>query len=356
MPPEDPDLIGNALSFAKGAGEGAKEGVTSMAQGLWSLAKGGYHVATDPQAREQAWQTTQNLADAAKQYGTQAIADPAKPFRDARDKVQSVANTFEAARAKAAADGTSAEFYGKLTGRGAFEAGTFAVGAGEVGMVGKAGEAAEVAGDLSKAGKLAEGAGEAANVGAKAGDATSAGAKAADVVENPALKDAGAGASATTKCPYLSEAKSDAIVNLGKGNRPDPSTYLPKTYIDSHLNQFQGGSVKIVKDLAYPDIGPPGGSTFVLPKQFADDVLAKANGDPAKLEQLLSLKPGDLGANPLRIDIPAPSGLKMASGNEAGANADWIPGGFTKGGVPEAVIDSVPHGQYTSAPAFNPGP
>ena len=31
--------------------------------------------------------------------------------------------------------------------------------------------------------------------------------------------------------------------------------------------------------------------------------------------------------------------LRIPSGNEGGANDQWIPGGFTSGGVPEAVVD-----------------
>ncbi len=55
---------------------------------------------------------------------------------------------------------------------------------------------------------------------------------------------------------------------------------------------------------------------------------------------------GDLGTHPVRIDVPNSTGLRMPSGNEAGANAQWIPGGYTSGGVMEAVIDSPSPGQY----------
>ena len=34
-------------------------------------------------------------------------------------------------------------------------------------------------------------------------------------------------------------------------------------------------------------------------------------------------------------------------GNERGANQNWLPGGFTSNGIPEAVIDSPTPGQYT---------
>lgn len=35
--------------------------------------------------------------------------------------------------------------------------------------------------------------------------------------------------------------------------------------------------------------------------------------------------------------------LRIPSGNEAGANSHWIPGGKTDGGVPEAITDLIPN-------------
>ncbi len=55
---------------------------------------------------------------------------------------------------------------------------------------------------------------------------------------------------------------------------------------------------------------------------------------------------GDLGTHPVRIDVPNPTGLRMPSGNEWGTNAQWIPGGYTNGGIMEAVIDPVNVGDY----------
>lgn len=47
----------------------------------------------------------------------------------------------------------------------------------------------------------------------------------------------------------------------------------------------------------------------------------------------------------MRIDISDLDGLnlRMPSGNEVGANSHWIPGGYTDGGVPEAVTDLIPN-------------
>ncbi|QJD85852.1 RHS repeat protein [Cohnella herbarum] len=133
----------------------------------------------------------------------------------------------------------------------------------------------------------------------------------------------------------------DKILATDKGLRPNPSTYLSKEYIDSHLAMFEGGVTKIQWGAPTRPLGPPTG-TFIMPKSVADDLIAKSGGDVSKLEELLSLDPGTLGSSPVRVDIPKPTGLRMPDGNEVGANSQWIPGGYTSGGIIEATIDQVP--------------
>ena len=50
------------------------------------------------------------------------------------------------------------------------------------------------------------------------------------------------------------------------------------------------------------------------------------------------------GGGLVRIDIEDTIGLdvRIPSGNETGANDLWIPGGYTSGGVPEAVTNTIP--------------
>ena len=66
------------------------------------------------------------------------------------------------------------------------------------------------------------------------------------------------------------------------------------------------------------------------------------------MESALGLHPGDLGSNPVRVDIKNPKNIRVPSGNEAGAwPGYWKPGGYTyPGGVMEAVINPVPKGEY----------
>lgn len=92
-------------------------------------------------------------------------------------------------------------------------------------------------------------------------------------------------------------------------------------------------------------IDAPGG-TFVLPQKVADNLIRQAGGNVKKLEILLGLENGSLGNNPVRIDISNPRNLRMPSGNELGANNQWIPGGYTHGGILEAVIDPLMPGEF----------
>ena len=147
----------------------------------------------------------------------------------------------------------------------------------------------------------------------------------------------------------LTQAQIDDIISIPKGARPDPSTYLSQEYIDEHLAMFQDGVTKIYPSAPSGAVGPPDG-TFVLPASYADDIITQANGDIRILEQLLGFDPGYLGDNPVRIDIARPQGLRIPSGNEFGTNEFWLPGGYTSGGIPEAIIDQIQPGTYASIP------
>jgi len=145
----------------------------------------------------------------------------------------------------------------------------------------------------------------------------------------------------------LTQKQINDIINIPKGQRPNPSTYLSQEYIDQHLNMFRTGVTKFYAKTPTGTVGPPDG-TFVFPSSFADDMITQANGDVRMLEQLLGFDPGDLGNNPTRIDISNPRGLRMPSGNERGANDYWLPGGYTSGGIPEAIVDPAPSSTYTA--------
>jgi hypothetical protein len=84
------------------------------------------------------------------------------------------------------------------------------------------------------------------------------------------------------------------------------------------------------------------GTSFVLSSQQADELIRNASGNPRILEESLGLPNGFFDDEILRVDIPNPSefNLRIPSGNEAGANSQFLPGGLLPTGLAEAVIDA----------------
>ena len=153
----------------------------------------------------------------------------------------------------------------------------------------------------------------------------------------------------------LTQSKIEDIISTPKGIRPDPSSYLSKEYIDKHLSQFNDGASIIMTKEQYINyvkgsstIGIPFDETqFVLPKSYCDDIANMAKGEVGYYEKALGFDKGHFadGGGLIKLDIKDLDGLnlRMPSGNEAGANSHWIPGGKTDGGVPEAVTDLIPN-------------
>jgi hypothetical protein len=134
------------------------------------------------------------------------------------------------------------------------------------------------------------------------------------------------------------------IINTPKGQRPLPETYLPKSYIDAHLAKFDDGASRIMRKNALDRYGPAqnDGTAFVLPKVQADNILGRVNGKRDLLEKSLGFSMGDLnGQEMVRVDIAHPwdHGLRIPSGNEAGANELWLPGGLLPNKTSEAILD-----------------
>lgn len=139
--------------------------------------------------------------------------------------------------------------------------------------------------------------------------------------------------------------------------RPDPSTYLSPSYISEHLAEFDGGASRFMTEdnLNKYGIGQRDGTSFVMPSQEANSLLEAAGGNARALEEALGLPENFLETNKLvRVDIlnPKELNLRIPSGNEAGTNDLWIPGGRLPNGNLEAVIDvgSVPTDRYHVTP------
>lgn len=158
----------------------------------------------------------------------------------------------------------------------------------------------------------------------------------------------------------LSAEKRDEILAMPKGSRPDPSDYLSAEYITHHLGKFNDGATRFMpqSNLDKYGIAQRDGTSFVMPKNEADAMLEAAKSNPRIMESVLGLPEGFLDSNNLvRIDISDPEefNLRIPSGNEAGANEQWIPGGLLPDGASEAVVDggSIPPGGYNVTEIFD---
>lgn len=142
----------------------------------------------------------------------------------------------------------------------------------------------------------------------------------------------------------LTDEQREEILATDKGSRPDPSEYLPKEFIEHHLAKFGDGACRFMTSEALEDygIGHMDGTSFMFPSRELESLMQSTGGDRSALEDALGLPPGYFDTEGLvRVDVADPGsyGLRVPSGNEAGASEYWIPGGFLPKGMPEAVID-----------------
>lgn len=141
----------------------------------------------------------------------------------------------------------------------------------------------------------------------------------------------------------------DGIVGTTKKDRPDPGDYLDGDYVRQHLDRFEGGATRFYRADNLEKYGPGnGGTTFVFPTSEIDDIIRQADGDPEALSPMLGLGDGFFGTRDNPVDVIradfspqqiADGNLRLPSGNEGGANPQWIPGGYLPDGIPEAVFD-----------------
>jgi uncharacterized Zn-binding protein involved in type VI secretion len=135
------------------------------------------------------------------------------------------------------------------------------------------------------------------------------------------------------------------ILAIPKGMRPAAVTYLEPSYVLGHLGRFDNGASRFMTKLNLDKYGiaQKDGTSFIMPKGDADKLISRFGSDKRALEQALGLPKGFLDTNALvRVDIPRPRdfNLRIPSGNEAGANELWLPGGLLPNGNTEAVIDA----------------
>ncbi|WP_231643349.1 hypothetical protein [Mycolicibacterium baixiangningiae] len=143
----------------------------------------------------------------------------------------------------------------------------------------------------------------------------------------------------------ISREQFDEIVATEKGERPPPESYLPPNYIAEHLSHFENGASRILlrSDFEEYGIGKPddGKSEFVLTRDDADAMIDETGGDPVKLAHKLGIPEDQLADDSVVIvEFHSTESYhpRMPSGNEWGANRQWLPGGRLPQGDLEAVL------------------
>lgn len=167
-------------------------------------------------------------------------------------------------------------------------------------------------------------------------------------------RNRGSGIRRSLKPKVLDTATMERIKAIPKGDRPDPATYMSRDMIDSQLAPFQAnGASRFMTSDNLARYGPAqrDGTSFVMPSNEADQLLQSSGGDKTALANALGINPEQLnGSDLVRVDFQDPNslGLRIPSGNEAGANDQWIPGGRLPDGSLEAVIDPKGSASYTT--------
>jgi hypothetical protein len=148
----------------------------------------------------------------------------------------------------------------------------------------------------------------------------------------------------------------ERVLQSGKGKYPSPEVYLSKQYILDHLTEFENG-VSFLCPLEtigrYRDLlGRPDG-VFVMPMGKMDELMDRTHGDISLIETALNIPRGEWAKRKMcRVDVLELDELniRMPSGNEIGANEYFTPGGFTKDGEMEAIINPIPKDKYEFKP------
>ena len=140
------------------------------------------------------------------------------------------------------------------------------------------------------------------------------------------------------------------IQALPKGTKPLPETYLPRSYINEHVKEFERGASRIVarKDYDKYGLGKPDewASEFVSSKRNMDNIIKESGGSSEMMSNRLGIPVEQFESGTLlRVEFYPTENYqpKIPSGNEFGARDTeplWLPGGKLPNGDWEAVIST----------------
>ncbi|MBF6650504.1 RHS repeat protein, partial [Methylobacter sp. BlB1] len=188
------ESLGYVTQFRKHLAKNLLERGKEAVEGAADLGQAGYSLATDPAYREQTFEAAKEIARHTDGIG-HAIDDPTGTLNGIKNDASAAWDTFKAARAQAAAEGSLAEFDAQA----ASYVLTGAAPGGQLGRVGKTGEL------LAKTAKLD-----------KAEDLASAEKRAAQAIQ--------AGQALPNQAP-----RSKVLCPLGKLDKPAAKKTSPKT-------------------------------------------------------------------------------------------------------------------------------
>ncbi|MEJ1089070.1 hypothetical protein WDU99_12175 [Microbacterium sp. Mu-80] len=138
------------------------------------------------------------------------------------------------------------------------------------------------------------------------------------------------------------------IIDADKSTRPDPSEYLTDDYITKHKELFNEGATRFYTQENLDRYGPGnGGETFVFPTSEYDRIRAEAK-TPQELATNLGLSEdffvdADIVKAQFTLDELNNGKYHVPTGNEGGANAQWIPGGILPDGSAEVSFEIHPN-------------
>ncbi len=310
----DRGLLGDSWAFTEALGDGVWDAGTGMVKGLGDLAKGGYKLATDANARESAWETTKQLADAAADYSKSVIENPGEAYRYARDGALAAYDRFKEAKDLAAAEGRSAEYFGDMAGGALFEVGSILVPVGLVAKAGKMGKVASVANDVADAAKAAK---KVENVEDVFGATQKA--KAASV--NPVIKELDDKVSPIQRCPV-------ADSDVGAKNVDAPNNSLNGKYSRrTNISYRDADDV----NATFPSEWEPPYTPGTRVTEFTttvDDVYVRVHGETNKARSWMMKRESVDGLTPQQIkskyalpeiptyvsEVHVPSGTRVRTG------------------------------------------
>jgi filamentous hemagglutinin len=103
---------------------------------------------------------------------------------------------------------------------------------------------------------------------------------------------------------------------------------MSQAEIDAHLDRFDDGAVRFTTQENLETYGTAGGTdAFVMPKSEFDQIVSDAGGNMRVVEQRLGLDTGALSnGDSVALYVPRQNlnGIRVPSGNEGGANSQWL--------------------------------